>query len=88
MLNILITVLVLLVTDSWPRTRTGRPSTAGTTASVVFLRADYTLFVAHVGDSTVVLGSTRGVGDTSGGVGPYTALTLTTVKHSRNLLFF
>ncbi|XP_065140167.1 protein phosphatase, Mg2+/Mn2+ dependent, 1Db [Paramisgurnus dabryanus] len=39
----------------WPKTLTGLPSTSGTTASVVIIRGDR-MFVAHVGDSSVVLG--------------------------------
>ncbi|KAG9352033.1 hypothetical protein JZ751_023284 [Albula glossodonta] len=39
----------------WPKTLTGLPSTSGTTASVVVIRGDH-MFVAHVGDSAVVLG--------------------------------
>uniref|UniRef100_A0AAV2J230 DNA 5'-3' helicase n=1 Tax=Knipowitschia caucasica TaxID=637954 RepID=A0AAV2J230_KNICA len=39
----------------WPRTLTGLPSTSGTTASVVVIRGDR-MYVAHVGDSAVVLG--------------------------------
>ncbi|XP_066514767.1 protein phosphatase, Mg2+/Mn2+ dependent, 1Db [Hoplias malabaricus] len=39
----------------WPKTLTGLPSTSGTTASVVVIRRDR-MFVAHVGDSSVVLG--------------------------------
>ncbi|XP_072547211.1 protein phosphatase, Mg2+/Mn2+ dependent, 1Da [Salminus brasiliensis] len=39
----------------WPRTATGLPSTSGTTASVVVIRRDR-IYVAHVGDSAVVLG--------------------------------
>ncbi|XP_016385257.1 protein phosphatase 1D-like isoform X1 [Sinocyclocheilus rhinocerous] len=39
----------------WPKTLTGLPSTSGTTASVVVIRGDR-MFVAHVGDSSVVLG--------------------------------
>ncbi|KAJ8257095.1 hypothetical protein COCON_G00192470 [Conger conger] len=39
----------------WPKTLTGLPSTSGTTASVVVIRGDR-MFVAHVGDSGVVLG--------------------------------
>ncbi|XP_017347046.1 protein phosphatase, Mg2+/Mn2+ dependent, 1Da [Ictalurus punctatus] len=39
----------------WPRTATGLPSTSGTTASVVVIRRDR-VYVAHVGDSAVVLG--------------------------------
>ncbi|KAJ0022489.1 hypothetical protein NQD34_009979 [Periophthalmus magnuspinnatus] len=39
----------------WPKTMTGLPSTSGTTASVVVVRGDR-MYVAHVGDSAVVLG--------------------------------
>ncbi|XP_068173316.1 protein phosphatase 1D-like [Antennarius striatus] len=39
----------------WPKTLTGLPSTSGTTASVVVIRGAR-MYVAHVGDSTVVLG--------------------------------
>ncbi|KAM6933179.1 protein phosphatase, Mg2+/Mn2+ dependent, 1Da [Xenentodon cancila] len=39
----------------WPKTLTGLPSTSGTTASVVVLRGNR-MYVAHVGDSSVVLG--------------------------------
>ncbi|KAK1785994.1 hypothetical protein P4O66_017746, partial [Electrophorus voltai] len=39
----------------WPRTATGLPSTSGTTASIAVIRRDR-LYVAHVGDSAVVLG--------------------------------
>ncbi|XP_076130251.1 protein phosphatase, Mg2+/Mn2+ dependent, 1Db isoform X2 [Alosa pseudoharengus] len=39
----------------WPKTITGLPSTSGTTASVVVIRGDR-MYVAHVGDSSVVLG--------------------------------
>lgn len=39
----------------WPKTLSGLPSTSGTTASVVVVRGDH-LYVAHVGDSAVVLG--------------------------------
>ncbi|XP_070762558.1 protein phosphatase, Mg2+/Mn2+ dependent, 1Da [Enoplosus armatus] len=39
----------------WPKTLTGLPSTSGTTASVVVIRGNR-MYVAHVGDSAVVLG--------------------------------
>ncbi|KAM4742933.1 protein phosphatase, Mg2+/Mn2+ dependent, 1Da isoform 3-T3 [Anableps anableps] len=39
----------------WPKTLTGLPSTSGTTASVVVLRGNR-MYVAHVGDSAIVLG--------------------------------
>lgn len=46
---------ILILTAEWPRTATGLPSTSGTTASVVVIRRDR-VYVAHVGDSAVVLG--------------------------------
>ncbi|KAJ1185638.1 hypothetical protein NDU88_002428 [Pleurodeles waltl] len=39
----------------WSKTMTGLPSTSGTTASVVIIRGNK-IYVAHVGDSGVVLG--------------------------------
>ncbi|XP_030633158.1 protein phosphatase, Mg2+/Mn2+ dependent, 1Da [Chanos chanos] len=39
----------------WPKTLTGLPSTSGTTASVVVIRGNR-MYIAHVGDSAVVLG--------------------------------
>eukprot|EP00062_Callorhinchus_milii_P011688 gi/632957898/ref/XP_007894736.1/ PREDICTED: LOW QUALITY PROTEIN: protein phosphatase 1D [Callorhinchus milii] len=39
----------------WPKTLTGLPSTSGTTASVVIICRDK-MYVAHVGDSGVVIG--------------------------------
>ncbi|XP_056267729.1 protein phosphatase 1D-like isoform X2 [Pseudoliparis swirei] len=39
----------------WPKTITGLPSTSGTTASVVVIRGVH-MYVAHVGDSGVVVG--------------------------------
>ena len=44
-----------MLVGTWPKTLTGYPSTAGTTASVVFIR-NGKMYVAHVGDSTVVMG--------------------------------
>lgn len=42
-------------TDKWPRTASGLPSTAGTTASVAFIRKGK-IYIGHVGDSGVILG--------------------------------
>jgi len=42
----------------WPRTGMGHPCTAGTTAALVIIRGNK-LYVAHVGDSAVVMGSIR-----------------------------
>ncbi|XP_075876412.1 protein phosphatase 1D-like isoform X3 [Nelusetta ayraudi] len=39
----------------WPKTITGLPSTSGTTASVIVIRG-VQMYVAHVGDSAVVVG--------------------------------
>lgn len=39
----------------WPKTATGLPSTAGTTASVAFIR-NGKIYLGHVGDSAIVLG--------------------------------
>ncbi|XP_076025022.1 protein phosphatase 1D-like isoform X2 [Genypterus blacodes] len=39
----------------WPKTLSGLPSTSGTTASVIMIRGVH-MYVAHVGDSAVVVG--------------------------------
>ncbi|XP_008559940.1 myosin-G heavy chain [Microplitis demolitor] len=41
--------------DKWPRTASGLPSTAGTTASIAFIRKGK-IYVGHVGDSGIILG--------------------------------
>ncbi|XP_014226859.1 uncharacterized protein LOC106652435 [Trichogramma pretiosum] len=41
--------------DKWPRTAAGLPSTAGTTASVAFIRKGK-IYIGHVGDSAIILG--------------------------------
>lgn len=41
--------------EKWPKTLTGLPSTAGTTASVAFIRRGK-IYIGHVGDSAIVLG--------------------------------
>lgn len=51
----LITHADLLFLAEWPKTLTGLPSTSGTTASIVVIRGNR-MYVAHVGDSAVVLG--------------------------------
>lgn len=43
------------MTDKWPRTASGLPSTAGTTASIAFIRKGK-IYVGHVGDSGIILG--------------------------------
>ncbi|KPP69835.1 protein phosphatase 1D-like [Scleropages formosus] len=48
----------------WPKTLMGLPSTSGTTASVVVIRGGC-MYVAHVGDSAVVLGVRENLGDRS-----------------------
>ncbi|GBP96745.1 Protein phosphatase 1D [Eumeta japonica] len=42
-------------TEKWPKTVTGLPSTAGTTASIAFIRRGK-IYIGHVGDSAIVLG--------------------------------
>ena len=42
--------------DKWPRTASGLPSTAGTTASIAFIRRGK-IYIGHVGDSAIVLGT-------------------------------
>nr|XP_967669.1 PREDICTED: protein phosphatase 1D [Tribolium castaneum] len=41
--------------EKWPRTASGLPSTAGTTASVAFIRRGK-VYIGHVGDSGIILG--------------------------------
>lgn len=41
--------------ENWTKTATGLPSTAGTTASIAFIRRGK-IFVGHVGDSGIILG--------------------------------
>lgn len=41
--------------DKWPRIHSGMPSTAGTTASIAFIRKGK-LYVGHCGDSGIVMG--------------------------------
>jgi len=41
--------------EKWPKTASGLPSTAGTTASISFIRRGK-IYIGHVGDSAIVLG--------------------------------
>uniref|UniRef100_A0A6P7GT77 Protein phosphatase 1D n=1 Tax=Diabrotica virgifera virgifera TaxID=50390 RepID=A0A6P7GT77_DIAVI len=41
--------------EKWPRTASGLPSTAGTTASIAFIRRGK-IYIGHVGDSGIILG--------------------------------
>ena len=50
-----LTPLAFDVSETWPKTLSGLPSTSGTTASVLFIR-NGKVYCAHVGDSGVVLG--------------------------------
>ena len=43
------------IPENWPKTASGLPSTAGTTASIAFIRRGK-IYVGHVGDSAIVLG--------------------------------
>lgn len=47
----------IIVSDKWPKTQTGLPSTAGTTASVAFIRHGK-IYIGHCGDSGIALGYT------------------------------
>ena len=51
-------ILYLFITfaEKWPKTASGLPSTAGTTASIAFIRRGK-IYVGHVGDSAIVLGT-------------------------------
>lgn len=51
------------ITDKWPKTAAGLPSTAGTTASVAFIRHGK-IYIGHAGDSGIVLGYTENEDDT------------------------
>ncbi|XP_065892887.1 protein phosphatase 1D-like [Dysidea avara] len=45
-------------TDLWKKTKYGEPSTAGTTVACAIIES-YRIFIANVGDSTVVLGKSN-----------------------------
>lgn len=48
--------------DKWPRTASGLPSTAGTTASICIIK-NSKLYIGHVGDSAIVLGHNESKSD-------------------------
>lgn len=48
-------MLICLFSENWPKVIHGLPSTAGTTASVAFIRRGK-IYIGHVGDSAIVLG--------------------------------
>lgn len=48
--------LTLFSLADWPKTAMGHPCTAGTTAALVIIRGNK-LYVAHVGDSAVFMGT-------------------------------
>lgn len=50
------TIHTFIYEDNWPQTASGLPSTAGTTASIAFIRKGK-LYIGHAGDSGIVLGS-------------------------------
>lgn len=52
--------------DKWPKTSSGLPSTAGTTASIAFIRRGK-IYIGHVGDSGIVLGYQKDKESHSGG---------------------
>lgn len=52
---LLIKIFILVSIDKWPRTASGLPSTAGTTASIAFIRKGK-IYIGHVGDSGIILG--------------------------------
>lgn len=52
---IYLNMLIYSILAEWPKTLTGLPSTSGTTASIAVIRGNR-MYVAHVGDSAVVLG--------------------------------
>lgn len=51
----LLRIFPSIVSAKWPKTASGLPSTAGTTASVAFIRRGK-IYIGHVGDSGIVLG--------------------------------
>ena len=51
-----VTFKIYCIIDKWPRTASGLPSTAGTTASIAFIRRGK-IYIGHVGDSAIVLGA-------------------------------
>ena len=45
----------VFIVEKWPKTNSGLPSTAGTTASIAFIRRGK-IYIGHVGDSAIILG--------------------------------
>ncbi|ETN61344.1 protein phosphatase 2c [Anopheles darlingi] len=56
--------------DKWPKTSSGLPSTAGTTASIAFIRRGK-IYIGHVGDSGIVLGYQRDRDPANDGSAPH-----------------
>ena len=49
---------ILFIVDSWKKTKGGDPSTSGTTVACAIVQQDR-MYIANVGDSTIVLGKTN-----------------------------
>lgn len=58
MLEICKSIHVYTFLAKWPKTSSGLPSTAGTTASVAFIRRGK-IYIGHVGDSGIILGNSE-----------------------------
>ena len=65
--TVAISRIFFLISAHWPKTTSGLPSTAGTTASIAFIRRGK-IYTGHVGDSAIVLGQV-GTDDKWEGVG-------------------
>lgn len=66
--------------DSWPKTAAGMLSTAGTTASVAFIRHGK-IYIGHCGDSGIVLGYADDAAPTDGSTEHHWRATSLTVDH-------
>ena len=69
-------ILLLFFAETWPKTASGLPSTAGTTASIAFIRRGK-IYVGHVGDSAIVLGVQQDGADGRDGGGGWACHPLT-----------